>query len=127
MTLILYPRRGRVWTHPSKEETYVLLGTEQGLYTLNLATKDDPTMVILSTKRVTWLSVYDKHNWLLTISGDHTYVYSHNLLLLHENVKDEERQRIASTSFVFTDLHLLMVPNIKSKTYNSPTNSKTLT
>ena len=29
---------------------------------------------------------------LLTISGDHTYLYSHNLLLLHENVKDEERQ-----------------------------------
>ncbi|KAL5271004.1 hypothetical protein ACHWQZ_G001603 [Mnemiopsis leidyi] len=81
-----------VWTHPSKEDTYVLLGTEQGLYTLNTATKDDPTMIILSSKRVTWLNVYDKSNWLVTISGDHTYVYSHNLLLLHENVKDEERQ-----------------------------------
>ena len=53
----------QVWTHPSKDDTYVLLGTEQGLYTLNTATKDDPTMIILSSKRVTWLNVYEKSNW----------------------------------------------------------------
>lgn len=86
-----------VWTHPSKEETYVLIGTEQGLYTLNTALKDDPTMIILSSKRVTWLNVYDKSNMLLTISmyKEDTYVFNHNLLILHENINlDEERQVI---------------------------------
>lgn len=83
-----------VWTHPSREHTYVLLGTEQGLYTLDTASREDPTMIILSSKRVVWLNVYD--NMLLTMSGDQPYIYSHNLLLLHEAVKEDDDRQISN-------------------------------
>jgi hypothetical protein len=70
------------WVHPQNNEQHILIGAEEGLYTLNLCEIHENTMVLLHPHRCLWLYVVD--NILMSLSGKGPCLYRHDLQLLHE-------------------------------------------
>ncbi|CAF1062813.1 unnamed protein product [Rotaria sordida] len=71
------------WTHSETKDQFVLIATEEGIYSLNLNELHDATLELLYPRRTTWLFVNDNILW--SISGKSNSLYRHDLPLLMQN------------------------------------------
>ncbi|KAL2078986.1 hypothetical protein ACEWY4_024730 [Coilia grayii] len=70
------------WVFPKTRDQYLILGSEEGVYTLNLNELHEDTLEKLLPQRCTWL--YIMNNVLMTVSGKSCQLYSHCLPALFE-------------------------------------------
>ncbi|XP_029141326.1 mitogen-activated protein kinase kinase kinase kinase 1 [Protobothrops mucrosquamatus] len=80
------------WTHPHTNELHLILGAEEGIFTLNRS-ETEPALELLYHSRTTW--VYCIANVLMSLSGKVPQLFSHNLLGLHEQSKRDQRQAVS--------------------------------
>ncbi|KAM4687139.1 mitogen-activated protein kinase kinase kinase kinase 1-like, partial [Rhinophrynus dorsalis] len=73
------------WSHPTTNDVHVILGAEEGIFTLNLS-ESQASLELLFPGQTTW--VYSINNVLMSITGKASYLYSHSLLPLHEQRKE---------------------------------------
>ncbi|KAL4648211.1 mitogen-activated protein kinase kinase kinase kinase 2-like isoform X1 [Arapaima gigas] len=71
------------WVLPKTRDQYLILGTDVGVYTLNLHELHEDAMEKLLPQRSTWL--YVMNNILMSVSGKSSQLCSHNLSALFEN------------------------------------------
>lgn len=72
------------WIHPDTRDQHILLGCDEGIYTLNLNEIADACMDHIFPRRTTWMFVIK--DVLMSISGKTvTYLYRHDLVNLHNS------------------------------------------
>uniref|UniRef100_A0A672LDX7 Mitogen-activated protein kinase kinase kinase kinase n=1 Tax=Sinocyclocheilus grahami TaxID=75366 RepID=A0A672LDX7_SINGR len=81
------------WINPNTRDQYLIFGAEEGIYTLNLNEIHESTMEQLVPRRCTW--VYVMTNWLLSISGKASQLYSYNLTMLFEQARQMQKLPVA--------------------------------
>lgn len=78
------------WSQPSTKDEHLILGAEEGIFTLNLS-ENEAVLELIVPGKCTW--VYCISNTLMSISGKSPHLYSHNLLELCS--KKESRSMIS--------------------------------
>ncbi|XP_066527822.1 mitogen-activated protein kinase kinase kinase kinase 3 isoform X2 [Hoplias malabaricus] len=89
------------WVNPDTRDQYLIFGAEEGIYTLNLNELHETTMEQLFPRRCTWL--YVMNNWLLSISGKASQLYSHNLAGLFEHARQMQKLPVAIPTYKLPD------------------------
>ncbi|XP_030649049.1 mitogen-activated protein kinase kinase kinase kinase 6 [Chanos chanos] len=79
------------WVLPKTRDQYLILGAEEGIYTLNLNELHEDTMEKLIAQRCTWL--YVMNNVLMSISGKSSQLYSHNLIAHFDERRNLQRRQ----------------------------------
>lgn len=69
------------WVHPDTRDQYILIGANEGLYTLNLNELHESSLELLHARRSVWLYVIK--DVLMSISSKTPHLYRHDLLMLH--------------------------------------------
>ncbi|CAN0406177.1 unnamed protein product [Lampetra fluviatilis] len=97
------------WVHPDTRDQHIIIGAEEGIYTLNLNELHEATMEQLYPRRCTWLYVFN--NVLMAITGKAGTLYSHALLGLFEQARREQKlpDRILPRRFMVST----KIPNSK--------------
>ncbi|XP_008837126.1 mitogen-activated protein kinase kinase kinase kinase 2 [Nannospalax galili] len=70
------------WIHPVTRDQFLVVGAEEGVYTLNLHELHEDTLEKLVSQRCSWL--YCVNNVLLSLSGKSTHIWAHDLPGLFE-------------------------------------------
>lgn len=70
------------WVHPVTRDQFLVVGAEEGIYTLNLHELHEDTLEKLISHRCSWL--YCVNNVLLSLSGKSTHIWAHDLPGLFE-------------------------------------------
>ncbi|XP_040567705.1 mitogen-activated protein kinase kinase kinase kinase 5 isoform X2 [Lepeophtheirus salmonis] len=74
------------WVHPETNNQHILVGAEEGIYTLNLNEIHENAMDLLYPRRTVWMFVIK--DVLMTQSGKTCSLYRHDLLGLHSKQSD---------------------------------------
>ncbi|XP_041352999.1 mitogen-activated protein kinase kinase kinase kinase 5-like isoform X2 [Gigantopelta aegis] len=69
------------WVHPDTRDQYILIGANEGLYTLNLNEIHESSLELVQARMCTWLYVIK--DMLMSISGKTPHLYRHDLIMLH--------------------------------------------
>ncbi|XP_022648206.1 mitogen-activated protein kinase kinase kinase kinase 3-like [Varroa jacobsoni] len=69
------------WIHPETRDQHIILGCEEGIYTLNLNELADACLDQIFNRRTIWLFVIS--DVLMSLSGKNTQLYRHDLIALH--------------------------------------------
>ncbi|XP_061172597.1 mitogen-activated protein kinase kinase kinase kinase 3-like isoform X4 [Saccostrea echinata] len=69
------------WVHPDTRDQHILIGANEGLYTLNLNEIHESSLELLHARRCMW--VYVIKDVLMTLSGKTTCLFRHDLKMLH--------------------------------------------
>ncbi|XP_048731894.1 mitogen-activated protein kinase kinase kinase kinase 3-like isoform X11 [Ostrea edulis] len=69
------------WVHPDTRDQHILIGANEGLYTLNLNEIHESSLELLHARRCIW--VYVIKDVLMTLSGKTTCLFRHDLKMLH--------------------------------------------
>lgn len=83
------------WIFPKTRDQYLILGADEGIYTLNLNELHEDTLEKLLPQRCTWL--YAMNNVLMTVSGKSSQLCSHSLSALFEHRGTEHVHKRPST------------------------------
>uniref|UniRef100_A0AAY4BFS7 non-specific serine/threonine protein kinase n=1 Tax=Denticeps clupeoides TaxID=299321 RepID=A0AAY4BFS7_9TELE len=70
------------WVYPKSRDQYLILGSDEGIYTLNLNELHEDTLEKLLPQKCSWL--YIMNNVLMTVAGKSNQLYSHCLMALFE-------------------------------------------
>ncbi|XP_052444209.1 mitogen-activated protein kinase kinase kinase kinase 2 isoform X2 [Carassius gibelio] len=79
------------WVLPKTRDQYLMLGAEEGIYTLNLNELHEDTMEKLLPQRCSWL--YVMNNVLMSVSGKSSQLTSHSLPALFEYRRNMQRRQ----------------------------------
>ncbi|XP_061684023.1 mitogen-activated protein kinase kinase kinase kinase 5-like [Syngnathoides biaculeatus] len=82
------------WKHPETKDQHLILGGEEGIYTLNL-NSSEATIELLYPGKCTW--VYCCHNTLMSVSGKSSQLHSHLLKELYEQARRDQRMMALPT------------------------------
>jgi len=77
------------WVHPDTHNQHILVGAEEGIYTLNLNELHENAMDLLYPRRTVWMFVIK--DVLMTLSGKTPSLFRHDLVGLHVNSKQNHR------------------------------------
>ncbi|KAK6323101.1 hypothetical protein J4Q44_G00054400 [Coregonus suidteri] len=91
------------WILPKTRDQYLILGAEEGVYTLNLNELHEDTLEKLLPQRCTWL--YVMNNVLMSVSGKSSQLYSHSLTALFEQRghKQQKQSHLSLSTNRFTE------------------------
>ncbi|XP_069574367.1 mitogen-activated protein kinase kinase kinase kinase 5-like [Brachyistius frenatus] len=76
------------WENPTSKDHHLIVGAEEGIYTLNLH-GSETTMELLFPGKCTW--VYTINNVLMSVSGKSSQLHSHTLKELYEQARKDQR------------------------------------
>lgn len=79
------------WVLPKTRDQYLMLGAEEGIYTLNLNELHEDSMEKLLSQRCSWL--YVMNNVLMSVSGKSSQLTSHSLPALFEYRRNMQRRQ----------------------------------
>ncbi|XP_048022475.1 mitogen-activated protein kinase kinase kinase kinase 6 [Megalobrama amblycephala] len=79
------------WVLPKTRDQYLVMGAEEGIYTLNLNELHEDTMEKLLPQRCSWL--YVMNNVLMSVSGKSSQLTSHSLPTLFEYRRNMQRRQ----------------------------------
>uniref|UniRef100_A0A671VUY7 Mitogen-activated protein kinase kinase kinase kinase 2 n=1 Tax=Sparus aurata TaxID=8175 RepID=A0A671VUY7_SPAAU len=85
------------WILPKTRDQYLILGAEEGIYTLNLNELHEDTLEKMLPQRCTWL--YVMNNVLMSVSGKSSQLYSHSLTALFEQ-RGQVQKKHSSLSLI---------------------------
>lgn len=81
------------WTHPANNKQYLIIGAEEGIYTLDLTELQDSSLTLIHERRCGWIYIIENH--LFALQGKTPYLYQHNILQLVQ--QQMITQRISKT------------------------------
>ncbi|MCP9264559.1 M4K5 [Dirofilaria immitis] len=70
------------WIHPNSSRQFLLIGAEEGIFTLDMDELHEAAMVLIHKRRCSWLNV--QKNILMAIQGRTPYLYRHDLVALSQ-------------------------------------------
>ncbi|CAG0884133.1 unnamed protein product [Cyprideis torosa] len=91
------------WVHPATRNQHILIGSDEGIFSLNLKDLADDCMELIYRRRTTWMFVMK--DVLMSISGKTPHVYSHDLVALHA------RKQGGLTTKLSVTLHMNRIPD----------------
>ena len=85
------------WIHSDTRDEHLLLGCDEGIYTLNMNELHDACLDQLFPRKTVWMFVIG--NTLMSISGKTTHLYSHDILHLHHRLHSHKLSQTVDQVF----------------------------